>query len=293
MNGLNEGLISELAFSLLRKAVIQLPEDVKKALRDALAQETTNIACKQIETILTNLEIAEDKQIPLCQDTGLPVFLVKIGKGITSDFDFPGAITRGVIRASEEIPLRLNTIHPLTKKNTDNNTGWGVPIIHYELDAGCDYLEITAIPKGFGSEMRTSQCWVPTSQDIAEAAMKAVLDVVEDAMGEPCPPLLIGLGIGGTGESSMLAARRALARQPFAAPHQEKYIAELETRLLEAVNRIGLGPMGYGGKNYALGVNIEIRGSHTAIVPISIMFQCWAARHATARVYQDGKVEME
>lgn len=291
MGRITAELISDLTCELLRQSVIVLPADVKMALREALASETESNAIIQIQTILDNLAVAEKKRIPLCQDTGLPIFLVRVGRGICFDFDFSEALRNGVIRASSEVPLRLNVIHPLTKKNSGDNTGWGVPIIHYFYDWSCDCLEITAMPKGFGSEMRTTQCWIPTSQDIVKAVMKAVLDVVEDQMGEPCPPLLIGIGIGGAGESSMLAARLALLREPFAASHPDPAVAELEQTLLEAVNRTGLGPAGYGGKNYALGVNAEIRGSHTAIVPVSIMIQCWAARHATAKVYSDGRVK--
>jgi len=148
-----------------------------------------------------------------------------------------------------------------------------------------------AVPKGFGSEMRATISWVLTSEDIGRGAVKAVLDVVEDAMGEPCPPVIIGVGIGGFADSSMAMAKKALFRTPMGTKNADPVVAALETEIFEAVNAMGLGPMGFGGKTYALAVHAEIAGSHTAVVPVSVIFQCWACRYSKARIYNDGRVE--
>ena len=154
-----------------------------------------------------------------------------------------------------------------------------------------DYLELMAVPKGFGAEIRATQCWVLTSEEIDRATFKAVLDLVEDSMGEPCPPVILGIGIGGFADTSMLLARKAMFRAPIGSRNPDPIVAALEAEIFEAVNGLELGPMGFGGKTYALGVHVEIEGSHTAIVPISVMYQCWANRYSKARIYNNGRVE--
>jgi fumarate hydratase subunit alpha len=189
------------------------------------------------------------------------------------------------------IPLRQNCIHPVTFQNLGNNTGWGIPAVHWEIIGGNDYMDITVATKGFGSEIHTATAWILTSEDIQKAAMRAVLDVVEDTMGEACPPVVISVGIGGTSDISTFNAKKGLFRTPFGADHSDPMIAKLERKILTAVNNTKLGPMGFGGNNYALALNIEIAGTHTSIVPITVTFQCWADRYASARIYNDGRVE--
>jgi fumarate hydratase subunit alpha len=214
-----------------------------------------------------------------------------LGLGCRLQGDPAAAATRALIRATKEVPLRQNVINPLTKENSGNNSGWGIPCIRWEVVSGADYLDLLVIPKGFGSEMRAAQCWVLSSEDVGRAAVKAVLDVVEDAMGEPCPPVIIGVGIGGFADTSMALAKKALFRSPLGSRHPDPQVAALEAEIFAAVNALGLGPMGLGGKTYALGVHAEIAGSHTAVVPVSVMFQCWACRYSKARIYNDGRVE--
>lgn len=288
---IDEQLISEVAEKLIAQASIDLPGDVERALREARATEEEATAKGQLEAILRNIELARKKRIGLCQDTGVPLFFLKLGLGCSIQGDPEKAIAEGVARATDKVPLRQNVIHPLNKGNSGTNTGWGIPFCHWEVVPGAEYLEITAVPKGFGSEMRAAQSWVLTSEDVGRAAVKAVLDVVEDAMGEPCPPVIIGVGIGGFADSSMLNAKKALFRNPIGLPHPDPSVAALEKEILEAVNSLGLGPMGFGGITYALGVHVEVMGSHTAVVPVSVAFQCWAARYATARIYADGRVD--
>jgi fumarate hydratase subunit alpha len=288
---ISERLIEETVFQLMKKASIELPRDVQNALRAGHAREESPVAKGQLLAILDNCRIAHEKQIGLCQDTGVPMVYADMGLSCRLEGNPQNAMTRAVARATKEVPLRQNVINPLTKENPGTNTGWQIPHVHWETVPGANYLDVMAVPKGFGSEMRAVQCWVLTSEDIGRATVKAVLDVVEDAMGEPCPPIIVGIGIGGFADSSMALAKKALFRTPIGTKNPDPVVAALETEIFEAVNAMELGPMGFGGKTYALGVHAELSGSHTAVVPVSVMFQCWACRYSKARIYDDGRVE--
>ena len=289
--GISEKLLEDVVFNLMKYASIELPKDVINNLRKCYENEDTLIAKSQLESIFKSIEISQEQQIGLCQDTGIPAVYMDLGLNCKLENDPVSAITRAIARATKEVPLRQNVINPLTKKNSGTNTGWGMPYIHWDVISGADFVEVMAVPKGFGSEIRATQCWVLTSEDISRGALKAVLDVVEDSMGEPCPPLIVGVGIGGFADTSMALAKKALFREPIGSNHPDPIVADLENEILEAVNEIGLGPMGVGGKTYALGVHAEICGSHTAVIPITVMFQCWACRYSKARIYNDGTVE--
>lgn len=284
-------ILGDVAYHLLGRAAVRLPWDVKEALALARAAESNPTAQGQLDAILDNVRLAEESNTSLCQDTGVPLFFVNLGTGCQVTGDLPQALSQAVARATRDVPLRQTVVHPLSFKNPGTNTGWGTPIVHYDLLPGAPYLEITATTKGFGAEMRSTLVWILTSEDPRRAALKMVLDTVEDAAGEPCPPVIIGVGIGGTAERCMLSAKRALFRSPLGSPHPDPEVASLEQEILAAVNGTGLGPMGFGGKSYALAVHLELCGTHTALVPLGIIFQCWAHRYSTARIYDDGRVE--
>lgn len=288
---ISQKLLEDVAYVLMCKAATDLPEDAKRALREGYEREENPIAKSQLESILKNIDIACEKQIALCQDTGVPLFYADLGVDCQVEGNPKEALWAAVERATVDVPMRHNVINPLTKENSHTNTGWQVPVIKWELEAGRDYLELTAVPKGFGSEMRSAQCMLLSSEDIGKAVRKAVLDVVEDSLGEPCPPAIIGVGIGGFSDSSMAMAKRSLFRTPIGSHHPDPLVAEIERDLLEAINSLDLGPMGFGGKTYALAVHADLSGAHTAIVPVSVTYQCWAARYSTARIYNSGKVE--
>ncbi|MGE5572743.1 MAG: fumarate hydratase [Bacteroidota bacterium] len=286
------GALEELAFDLIVKAATEAPPGLVRLLEDALDREQEAIARAQLSAILSNIRLAREKRESICQDTGLPSFYLDLGTECRLEGDVYAALSSAVARATESVPLRQNVIHPLTKANSGTNTGWGMPAVFTTLLPGADYLDIAFVPKGFGSEIRSSITWVLTSEDIRKATMKAVLDVVEDSMGEPCPPVIVGVGLGGTADIAMLNAKRALLRTPLGRRNDDPAVAELETNLLDAVNRTGLGPMGFGGSTYALACSVEICGAHTAVVPIAIIFQCWAHRYARARIDAAGHVKM-
>ncbi len=287
---ITERLIEETVFQLMKKAAIELPRDVVNALEKAYAQEDNPTARGQFKAFLENIRIAHDKQVGLCQDTGMPIIYADLGLDCQVEGDPEAAMTRAVARATKEVPLRQNVINPLTLENSGTNTGWGLPCVHWDVAPRADYLELMAVPKGFGSEMRASQVFILTSENIARGTVKAVLDVVEDAMGEACPPVIIGVGIGGFADSSMAMAKKALFR-PIGGKNPDPLVAALETEIYGSVNSLGIGPMGFGGKTYALGVHIEMSGAHTAVAPVSVIFQCWVCRYSRARIYNDGRVE--
>ena len=283
--------VENVAYRLLRLAAVHLPPDVRDALVRARESESDATARRQLDAILSNVRLAEQHNTSICQDTGVPLFFVTLGTECHIQGDLPQALSLAVQRATRDVPLRQTVVHPLSYRNPGSNTGWGVPIVHYDLLPGARHLEITATTKGFGAEMRSAIAWILTSEDPRKAALKVVLDTVEDAMGEPCPPVIVGLGIGGTAERSMLNAKRAIFRSPLGSPNPDPEVSSLEREILAAVNRTGLGPMGFGGTSYALAVHIELCGTHTALVPISVIFQCWAHRYSTARIHHDGRVE--
>jgi len=268
-----------------------LPQEIISSIKECFNEENDPIARSHLKTILDNIDIAAKKKIGLCQDTGLPLFFIKMGTKVQLNGDPRIAFDEAVKKATKEVPLRQNCIHPLTLKNTGDNTGWGIPGLYWDIIPEADYIEITAVPRGFGAEIRSCLIWVTTSEDISRAALKAVLDVVEDSMGEPCPPVIIGVGIGGTSDISMQNAQKALFRTPLNSYHPDPVVAHLEKQIKKAVNETKLGAMGLGGNCYALKTNVEISGAHTADVPISMGLQCWATRYSKARIYNNERVE--
>lgn len=268
--------IEDTICKLFKQAVIELPPDVKRALEEAYEKETSQIAKLNLEAILENIKAARELKIPMCQDTGLPIVFVKLGNVEVADL-YEG-IRKGVEKATKEIPLRPNVVDPLTRKNTGNNTGNGIPQIDVEL-IDEDYIELTVFPKGFGSENNnTLKMGLPGEG--AEGVKKFVLDTVIKAGGKPCPPIVVGVGIGGSSDMVMKMAKKALLRE-VGVFHPEERIANLERDILKLVNQTGIGPMGLGGDTTALDVKIEMADTHTAGLPIGVCIQCWADRHVS------------
>lgn len=268
--------VEEAVHNLLKQAVIELPPDVIKALEEAYKKEDHDIARLNLEAILQNINAAKEMGIPMCQDTGLPIFFVKLGD-ITVENLYEG-IRKGVEKATMEIPLRPNVVDPFTRINTGNNLGKGIPQIDVELVRG-EFVEITVFPKGFGSENNNALKMALPGEG-TEGVKNFVLETVIKAGGKPCPPIVVGVGIGGSSDMAMKLAKKALLRK-VGDSHPEDRIAKLETELLESINDTGIGPMGLGGKTTALDVKIELADTHTAGLPIGVCIQCWADRHAS------------
>lgn len=285
-----EDVFLKVGYELLRRAATRLPEDVVEALQQAYREESSAEGRAQLKAILENIDIAKQHDLPICQDTGIPIFFIRWGLKFGSMLDIRGLLSKATEKATKDTPLRPNVINPLTKENPGTNVGWGMPYIYHEVDPSADYVEITAVPKGFGSEAKSALVFITTSESISKAVTRCVLDHVVSAGGEPCPPTIIGLGIGGTSDIAMNLAKRALLRYPIGASHEDEEVARLERQILEGVNSTGLGPMGVGGDTTSLAVHAEICGAHTAVVSLGITFQCWAARYSTARIYSDGSI---
>jgi fumarate hydratase subunit alpha len=273
---ISQDRVEEEVCRLFKEAVIKLPPDVKKALKNAYYNETEEVARLNLKAIIDNIKAAEEMEIPLCQDTGLPIIFVKLGKVQVENL-YQG-IRSGTERATREIPLRPNVVDPFTRKNTGNNTGHLIPQIDVELIED-DYLEITVFPKGFGSENNNAlKMALPGEGE--EGVKNFVLETILAAGGKPCPPILIGVGIGGSSDLALKLAKKALQGEVGVRNPDEK-MAQLEEDILKLVNDTGIGPMGLGGKTTALDVKILTADTHTAGLPIGVCIQCWAARRAT------------
>jgi fumarate hydratase subunit alpha len=241
---------------------------VLELIEEAAQRETSHVARSHLQFMLENVRIAEETRLPLCQDTGLLIFHVEMGRDLELDFDLQEAIAEGVRIATKEIPLRPNAVDPLTRENTGDNTGPGIPDIILDFVDG-QGLKITAFPKGAGSENMSLVGMLNPADDPFDFILRTVADRAANA----CPPLLLGIGIGGTFDLAARLAKCALLKMPGS--------SEEELRLLEMINTLGIGPMGLGGDTTALGVKIERACCHTASMPVAINFQCWAYRSAT------------
>jgi len=283
-------LIEEVSLNILQLAETSLPGDIVNALEQAYQNETENMAKTQLKNILENITLAKDNKIPMCQDTGVPLFFVKLpaSSSFISIPEIAEGIKNGVIKATEKVPLRPNTVHPLTRANPGNNTGEQMPYINFESSDN-EFLEIFVMPKGAGSENMSALKMLTPAQGI-KGIKEFVLDTLVNAGGKPCPPIILGIGIGGSADISMKLAKKALLR-PINQPHPDPQFAALERELYDSLNEIGIGAMGLGGKNTLLGVSIEYAHCHTASHPVAVNIQCWAARRARARIHSEDNIE--
>ncbi|MEM4576029.1 MAG: fumarate hydratase [Candidatus Nezhaarchaeales archaeon] len=280
-------IIEEVGLQLLKRASITLPRDVKVALQKAYESEISRMGKTQLKAILDNIVVSEKMDRPICQDTGVISFFVK-GR----NFDYKSteeALRNATIKATVSIPLRPSVVHPLTRRNSGDNTGMHIPGVTFVYE-DVDYMDIVVVLKGGGSENTSALYMVPPGEGI-EGIKRAVLKAVVKAGGQPCPPIVLNIGIGGTVDLTFKLAKIAMIR-PLGVRHPEGEIAELEEALLGMINSTGLGPMGLGGRFTALDVKIEYAYCHTASLPVAINPQCWADRRASARIHPDGSWEM-
>jgi len=276
--------LEDVVVNLLRLANTKLPADIGWALESAAAWEGDRVAVSQLGTIMDNSRKAEFLGRPMCQDTGMPVFFVS-GR---FDHEVQKHIIAGVAKATPLIPLRPNAVHPLTRDNSGDNVGVGAPIIHYTPTAE-DCLRITVMPKGAGAENMTRLAMLNPSDGV-EGVKRFVLECVTGAGGRPCPPTVVGVGIGGTADSCLLMAKEALLSD-LGHQNPDETMARLEEELFTMLNSTGLGPMGLGGNTTVLGVKIHWAHCHTASLPVAVNLNCWASRRATVCIYPDGRTE--
>ena len=268
--------ITEAVAKLCVEANCHLSRDITARLNDMHAQETWPQAKEILERIIENYQIADREDVPVCQDTGMACVFLKIGQDVHVVGDITEAVNEGVRRGYAEGYLRKSVVRdPLDRVNTGDNTP---AMLYTELVSG-DKIEITVAPKGFGSE-NMSQIKMIRPSDGVQGVKDFVLKVVEDAGPNPCPPIVVGVGIGGTFDKAAYMAKKALLRS-VDEPNEKPFYADLEKELLESINALGIGPQGFGGKTTALAVNIETCPTHIAGLPVAVNINCHVTRHKT------------
>jgi len=279
-------VIQDTTYRLLTKAATVLPQDVEKALEAAHDRETNETARTQLAAILTNIEIAK-KGIPMCQDTGIMIFYVKVGDKFPYIGDIKRALTEATKKATKNVPLRPNAVNPIVGGNSGDNTGVKIPWINWEIADG-DSLEIIAFPKGGGSENASIVGMLKPGVGLT-GVKKLVVDNAMSYMGAACAPNIIGVGIGGGSDIAIKIAKQQLLR-PLDDKHPEPEVAKIEKEIMEAINTTGIGAMGLGGDTTVLGVKVDYAMRHPASLPVGVAVQCWAARHSKAIISKDLKV---
>ena len=268
--------ITEAVAKLCVEANCHLSQDIKSRLCAMYAQETWPQAKEILERIIENYQIADREDVPVCQDTGMACVFLKIGQDVHVDGDITEAVNEGVRRGYCDGYLRKSVVRdPLDRVNTGDNT----PAMLYVEFVPGDQIEITVAPKGFGSE-NMSQIKMLRPSDGVQGVKDFVLKVVEDAGPNPCPPIVVGVGIGGTFDKAAYMAKKALLRN-VDEPNEKPFYAQLEQELLESINALGIGPQGFGGKTTALAVNIETCPTHIAGLPVAVNINCHVTRHKT------------
>jgi fumarate hydratase subunit alpha len=280
--------VEEAAKQTYIRALKILPPDLKQALLRAQAGETDPTGKGFLDIMVENIGVAERDENLVCQDTGTVVFWLEVGEECPLNLArVTAAVKKGVERATLEHPLRPNAVHPVTRKNTLTNTGRHLPAMHYAFVPGSD-LKLNCLPKGSGSEnMSFLKMFIPA--DGVSAVKKFVLECIVDAGPKPCPPTIVGVGLGGTADLCAALAKKAILR-PLGTHSDDPVIAALEDELYAAANELGIGPMGLGGSTTVLGVHIEYAHTHITQNPVAVNLQCWAARRSSAVIDPEGEV---
>jgi len=282
--------IESAAKELYLRALKILPDDIKRGFDRLAARETVASAQSILATMIENIAVAEQTDNLLCQDTGIPIYNVIIGRGVAFDaadgMALKAAIRSGCERATREHPLRSSIVHPLTRHNEQTSCGIGVPVIQIDVADDFDGLRIEMIPKGSGSE-NNSWLKMAVPADGTDAIKTFVVDCVLDAGGRTCPPTIVGVGVGGTADLCVHLAKRAAIR-PLGTRCADAQGAELEDELCAAVNLLGVGPQGLGGDATAFAVHVELAATHITMNPVAVNMQCHSARRASATITADG-----
>lgn len=286
--------IETVARDLYWKALKDIPEDVRNGVRNGLAAEKKdgNLTAENVLfTILENIKAADEQDTLVCQDTGLPVYKVLVGNLLNLDIpELKNRVRIGCERATKEYPLRSNSVHPLTRKNTQTNTGQGLPIIKLDFVAGSDAIEIHMAPKGSGSENMSFLKMLNPSEG-RTGVKKFVLQCIFESGARPCPPMIVGVGLGGTSDVAMQLAKEASTFRRIGSSSPDADVAELERELLDKINQTGIGPQGLGGSTTAMAVNIEWAHTHISQNPVAVNIQCWRGERASARISSGGRVQ--
>lgn len=287
-----EAIFEQSVHDAVIRAVTEISGDVKALLDDALSRESNDTARSMLRSMLDNVDIAKAADKGVCQSPGYPCTWITFGDG-----NFPARakeiISNAVAEATKKGYLRPSMVDPLTRENSGNNTGKGVPNIEYEYVPGQEYVDFIISFKGCGAELGNAlQIMTPAKLGKNLTGMKRfILETAIKAGGKPCPPFGIGIGIGGQMDICSKLSRKAISTRRWDDVNQDPELAALERELKDAVNSLGLGAAGTGGDTVCLAVKIERAHTHTAIAPVAINFHCWVARRAGIRIYDDGRVE--
>jgi len=280
-------VIEDVAKDLYIRALKILPDAIKRGFAALAQRETTPKAREVLGTMIHNIEVAEATDNLLCQDTGIPIYNVTLGRNVEVDGPaLKAAIRRGCERATREHPLRSSIVHPLTRRNEQTSCGIGVPVIDVDYAPDFDGLRIEMIPKGSGSENNSWLKMAVPAEGI-DAVKTFVVDCVIDAGGRTCPPTIVGVGVGGTADLCVHLAKVAATR-PLGTHCADPDGAKLESELSEAVNMLGVGPQGLGGDSTAFAVHVELAATHITMNPVAVNMQCHSARRASATIDADG-----
>ncbi len=273
--------VEDACKELYIRALKVLPDDVKAGIERLNKDESDARAQVVLKTMITNIAVAEREDNLLCQDTGLPIYNVKIGRNMQFDgMELKAAIRKGCERATTEYPLRSSVVHPITRKNNHTSCGIDMPAIHIDFCDDEQTLEIEMVPKGSGSE-NNSFLKMAIPADGINGVKAFVIDSVVSAGGKTCPPTIVGVGIGGTSEQCVAMAKRAATRALGTVCSDEEG-AKLEQELTAVVNRLGIGPQGLGGDGTAFAVHVELAHTHITLNPVAVNMQCHSARRARA-----------
>jgi tartrate/fumarate subfamily iron-sulfur-dependent hydro-lyase alpha chain len=279
--------IEELAKTLYVRALKHLPPDIKAGFAELQRRETDATGRAVLGTMVENIAVAERTNNLLCQDTGIPIYNITIGRNVAFDgVALQDAIRRGCERATREHPLRSSVVHPITRQNEQTSCGVRIPIINVDFDDRDETVEVEMIPKGSGSENGSFlQMLIPA--DGVKAIKRFVIDKVIELGGRVCPPTIVGVGIGGTSDLCMHLAKIAATR-PLRTTCADAEGAKIEAELSEAVNELGIGPQGLGGRATAFRVHVEVAATHITMNPVAVNIQCHSARRASAVITPGG-----
>ena len=279
MRTIHAAAITDAVARLCIQANTRLPDDIVAALDKSRRSEPWPLARETLELLWDNMELAENKGLPVCQDTGMACVFVELGQEVYIQGEFERAIHDGVRKGYTEGYLRKSIVaDPLRRVNTEDNTPAAITV-HLVPGDGCS---ITVAPKGFGSE-NMSRLGMLKPADGVEGVKKFVLETIQLAGSNPCPPTVLGIGIGGSFDKVAYLAKKALLR-PIDQPHSDPFYAQLESELLEAINSLGIGPQGFGGRTTCLGLAIETAPTHVAGLPVAVNVSCHVTRRATAQL---------
>lgn len=285
--------IEAAGLEIMKKAAIEIPRDYLDGIRGMMATEKNELSRFVLEAMVENWEVAEEDRRAMCADTGLPRYYVKAGNEAVVEGGFvmlERALRRATARATHDIPLRPNRVHPLTRKDHDNNVGILAPEIEYSFEPGADWLDITTVHKGglFGTDYR-----MLFPGDGRDGIKRFFLDVLMQfgRRGLACQPAIVGVGLGGSKDTCMVIGKQAACLRPVGDRHPDPEVAALEDELQEIGNTIGMGPMGFVGSSMVVDCHVEIAYTHTGGMPMSVHTFCLSSRRATARLHADGRTE--